>query len=711
MATGIIQTRERLAFRFDKLGLIIAILVLYGALLAPFATFRANRIIQGEARAILEALPPPLGYGLLALVIAGAGVAFLRTPRLLRMAVALAALAALALLIGVAADHLTPPDNSFARVSPASGFWVLVFAFSLLVADALTRLNPGPGLRLLVFAGVLVLAGGMLVTGRWDDLSIVKEYANRSDLFWTEAGRHVTLALGSLVAATVVGLPLGILCHRVERLRAGVLNVLNAIQTIPSIALFGILIAPLGWVAANIPGAAAIGIRGIGAAPAFVALFLYSLLPVVANTVVGLAGVPHAANGRGAGHRHDGPPAPRRDRVSAGLSGDPDRHPHRAGAEHRACDDRRPYWRRGFRRLRLPGGGSDGDGPGAARRNSDCRAGLYRGDRARRADRDDHAEPQPRQRRMIEIEEISKRYGDTTVVSDVSLTVAPHTVTVVVGTSGSGKTTLLRMINRLVEPTAGTIKIDGEDNRSIPGFELRRRIGYAIQGHGLFPHRTVAQNIATVPTLLGWEKARIDAKVEELLKLFQLDPSEFGPRYPHELSGGQQQRVGVARALAAEPNVLLMDEPFGALDPIIRAKAQDDLAAIQKHFGTTIILVTHDMEEAFHLADRIAVMDKGEVVQYATPAEMLVRPATPFVETLVGASERPFRLLDIETVGEAVEPGSAEGRPVPEVLSQRDALSELLWTGRSALPVAAADGAILGKITLEAIVKRAARRQ
>ncbi|MGK9203335.1 ABC transporter permease [Sinorhizobium sp. M4_45] len=295
MAIGIIQKKERLAFRFDKLGLIIAILVLYGALLAPFATFRANRIIQGEARDILEALPPPLGYGLLALVVAGAAVAFVRTPRLLRMAVALAALAALALLIGAAADHLTPPDNSFARVSPASGFWVLVFAFSLLLADALTRLNPGPGLRLFVFAGVLVLAGGMLVTGRWDDLSIMKEYANRAELFWTEAGRHVTLALGSLAAATVVGLPLGILCHRVERLRAGVLNVLNAIQTIPSIALFGILIAPLGWVAANVPGAAAIGIRGIGAAPAFVALFLYSLLPVVANTVVGLAGVPHAA--------------------------------------------------------------------------------------------------------------------------------------------------------------------------------------------------------------------------------------------------------------------------------------------------------------------------------------------------------------------------------------------------------------------------------
>ncbi|WP_027997763.1 ABC transporter permease [Sinorhizobium arboris] len=296
MAIGIIQEKERLAFRFDKLGLIIAILALYGALLAPFATFRANRIVQGEARAILEALPPLLGNGFLVLMVAGAGVAFLRTPRLLRMAAALAALAALALLIGVAADHLTPPDNSYARVSPASGFWILVFAFSLLLTDALTRLNPGPGLRLLVFAGVLVVVGGMLVAGRWDDLSIMKEYANRADLFWAEAARHVTLALGSLAAAAVVGLPLGILCHRVGRLRAGVLNVLNAIQTIPSIALFGILIAPLGWIAANVPGAAVIGVRGIGAAPAFVALFLYSLLPVVANTVVGLAGVPRAAN-------------------------------------------------------------------------------------------------------------------------------------------------------------------------------------------------------------------------------------------------------------------------------------------------------------------------------------------------------------------------------------------------------------------------------
>lgn len=311
---------------------------------------------------------------------------------------------------------------------------------------------------------------------------------------------------------------------------------------------------------------------------------------------------------------------------------------------------------------------------------------------------------------MIEIEGITKRYGETTVVRDVCLTIAPRTVTVIVGTSGSGKTTLLRMINRLVEPTSGTIRLDGEDNRSLPGYELRRRIGYAIQGHGLFPHRTVAQNIATVPTLLGWDRSRIDSKVAELLNLFQLDPAAFGPRYPHELSGGQQQRVGVARALAAEPKVLLMDEPFGALDPIIRAKAQDDLLAIQKHFETTIVLVTHDMEEAFHLADRIAVMDKGEVVQYATPTEMLVKPATGFVESLIGADERPFRLLAIEPVADAVEPGTAEGEAISSAASQREALSTLLWSGRKALPVVGPDGVLLGKVSLEGLAQRATGR-
>ncbi|MER8443133.1 ABC transporter ATP-binding protein [Mesorhizobium sp. M1066] len=310
---------------------------------------------------------------------------------------------------------------------------------------------------------------------------------------------------------------------------------------------------------------------------------------------------------------------------------------------------------------------------------------------------------------MIEIEGITKRYDATTVVDDVSMVIEPRTIAVIVGTSGSGKTTLLRMINRLVEPTSGIIKLDGADNRSLPGYELRRSIGYAIQGHGLFPHRTVAQNIATVPVLLGWDKDRIKARVDELMTLYQLDPEAFGPRYPHELSGGQQQRVGVARALAAEPNVLLMDEPFGALDPIIRTKAQEDLLAIQKRFGTTIILVTHDMEEAVHMGDKIAVMDAGKLVQYAKPAEILAKPASAFVETLVGASERPFRLLSLGRVRDAVEKGSAEGEAIPGDASQRDALAELLWSGRPALPVTGTDGKPLGRVTVDGLVKRAAR--
>ncbi|MDG4877743.1 ABC transporter permease [Mesorhizobium sp. WSM4935] len=282
--------------RFDKLGVVIAAIVAYAALAAPFATFRANRIVPGQARSILEALPSPLGILLLAIVIAGGMVALLRTPLVPRLATGIVGLVALAILIGVAGGFLTPDGNTFARIAPASGFWLLIFAFALLLADVLTRLSLSPLARIGILAVAALAIGALLASGLWDSLSILKEYSNRADSFWAEASKHVTLALGSLAAAVVVGVPLGILCHRVERLRDGVLNVLNIIQTIPSIALFGLLIAPLGWVALHVPGAAAIGIRGIGTAPAFVALFLYSLLPVVANTVVGLAGVPRGAN-------------------------------------------------------------------------------------------------------------------------------------------------------------------------------------------------------------------------------------------------------------------------------------------------------------------------------------------------------------------------------------------------------------------------------
>ncbi|UCI05961.1 ABC transporter permease [Mesorhizobium sp. B1-1-8] len=282
--------------RFDKLGVVIAAIVGYAAFAAPFATFRANRIVPGTARSIVEALPSALGPLLLAIVIAGGIVALLKTPLILRLAASVIALAALAILIGVCGNFLTPAGNTFARIAPASGFWLLIFAFTLLLADVLSRLNLSPPARVGVLLIAAIAIGGLLVSGSWDSLSILKEYSNRADSFWTEGSKHITLALGSLAAAVVVGLPLGIVCHRVERLRDSVLNVLNIIQTIPSIALFGLLIVPLGWVATHVPGAAALGIRGIGTAPAFVALFLYSLLPVVANTVVGLAGVPRAAN-------------------------------------------------------------------------------------------------------------------------------------------------------------------------------------------------------------------------------------------------------------------------------------------------------------------------------------------------------------------------------------------------------------------------------
>lgn len=311
---------------------------------------------------------------------------------------------------------------------------------------------------------------------------------------------------------------------------------------------------------------------------------------------------------------------------------------------------------------------------------------------------------------MIEIDDITKTYGDNTVVDRVSLVIDPGTICVVVGTSGSGKTTLMRMINKLVEQTSGAIRIDGEDIAGIPAYELRRRIGYAIQGHGLFPHRTVGQNIATVPKLLGWDKKRIAARVEELLTLFQLDPAQFRDRLPNELSGGQQQRVGVARALAAEPNILLMDEPYGALDPVIRAKAQEDLLAIQRRFKTTIVLVTHDMEEAIHLGTKIAVMDKGKLLQHDVPQQIIANPATPFVAELIGSAERPFRLLSLGRVADHIEFGEVAGTPLDAGVTLRDAYAELLWSGRPALPVTR-DGKVIGQVTLAQLSRLAARPQ
>ncbi|WGG59955.1 ABC transporter permease [Brucella intermedia] len=286
----------------DKLGLVIAAIGLSGLLL-PLANFRANRIVQGEPRHVFDALPTELALALAAIVAGGLLIGLVRSNNWLRLVAALFCLATVLAAIGLAATYLSPEGNNYARVSPASGFWLLFFASALYVADGLVRLRAGPFLRvgLLVVAGLLLAL--LLSSGLWDSISFMKEYQGRAESFWNEAQRHIALALGSLLAATVVGIPLGLICHRVPKLRAFVLNSLNIVQTIPSMALFGILIAPLSWVATQFPWVGALGIRGIGAAPAFVALFLYSLLPIVANTVAGLAQVPEpvtdAARGMG----------------------------------------------------------------------------------------------------------------------------------------------------------------------------------------------------------------------------------------------------------------------------------------------------------------------------------------------------------------------------------------------------------------------------
>lgn len=275
----------------DKLGLVIAAIGLSGLLL-PFANFRANRIVQGEPRHVFDALPTELALALAAIVAGGLLIGLVRSNNWLRLVAALLCLATVLAAIGLAATYLSPEGNNYARVSPASGFWLLFFASALYLADGLVRLRAGPFLRvgLLVVAGLLLAL--LLSSGLWDSISFMKEYQGRADSFWNEAQRHIALALGSLLAATIVGIPLGLVCHRVPKLRAFVLNSLNIVQTIPSMALFGILIAPLSWVATQFPWVGDVGIRGIGAAPAFVALFLYSLLPIVANTVAGLAQVP-----------------------------------------------------------------------------------------------------------------------------------------------------------------------------------------------------------------------------------------------------------------------------------------------------------------------------------------------------------------------------------------------------------------------------------
>jgi osmoprotectant transport system ATP-binding protein len=307
---------------------------------------------------------------------------------------------------------------------------------------------------------------------------------------------------------------------------------------------------------------------------------------------------------------------------------------------------------------------------------------------------------------MIEIDHVSKAYDGRPVVEDLSLTVPEGAFCVLLGPSGCGKSTTLRMINRLVPFDAGTIRVGGQDVGEVPPEELRRRIGYAIQSVGLFPHWRVEDNIATVPRLLHWPRQRVQDRVVELLQLLRLDPETYRRKYPHQLSGGEQQRVGVARALAGDPDVLLMDEPFAAVDPVTRVALQDEMLRIQRETKKTVVFVTHDIEEALRLASVIAVMERGRLAQWGTPVEVLERPASGFVAEFVGGDGAELKLLGLRRVADRLRPGeAADGEPLPADASLRDALAAMAARRVDRLPVVDAEGRPLGAITLADLVQ------
>jgi osmoprotectant transport system ATP-binding protein len=304
----------------------------------------------------------------------------------------------------------------------------------------------------------------------------------------------------------------------------------------------------------------------------------------------------------------------------------------------------------------------------------------------------------------IEFERVSKRFSDAAeaAVDDVSFTVPEGAICMLLGTSGSGKTTLLRMVNRLGDPTSGRVLIDGVPTTEQDPIALRRGIGYVIQQVGLFPHLTIADNVRVVPSIMGKSKRETAERVDQLLTLVGLDPEEYRSRYPRQLSGGEQQRVGLARALAARPELLLMDEPFGALDAITRERMQDELVRIHREMHKTVLFVTHDVAEAFRLGDQIAVMSEGRLMQVGTPVELLTEPANEFVSRLVG-SDNILRQFEYLPVTEALEPPTGEAsESISSQATLLQALLRLIQTGVPALDVTDT-GETVGEVTLKSI--------
>ncbi|EFE7240689.1 ATP-binding cassette domain-containing protein [Escherichia coli] len=442
-------------------------------------------------------------------------------------------------------------------------------------------------------------------------------------------------------------------CYFSTARQGAIFSLLNVIQTVPSVALFGLLIAPLAALVTAFPWLGKLGIAGTGMTPALIALVLYALLPLVRGVVVGLNQIP-------------------RDVLeSARAMG-------MSGAQrflHVQLPLALPVFLRSLRVVMVQTVGMAVIAAliGAGGFGALVFQGLL-----------------------------------SSAIDLVLLGVIPVIVlAVLIGTSGSGKSTTLKMINRLVEHDSGELRFAGEEIRSLPVLELRRRMGYAIQSIGLFPHWSVAQNIATVPQLQKWSRARIDDRIDELMALLGLE-SNLRERYPHQLSGGQQQRVGVARALAADPQVLLMDEPFGALDPVTRGALQQEMTRIHRLLGRTIVLVTHDIDEALRLAEHLVLMDHGEVVQQGNPLTMLTRPANDFVRQFFGRSELGVRLLSLRSVADYVRREErAEGEALAEEMTLRDALSLFVARGCEVLPVVNTQGQPSGTLHFQDLLVEA----
>lgn len=302
---------------------------------------------------------------------------------------------------------------------------------------------------------------------------------------------------------------------------------------------------------------------------------------------------------------------------------------------------------------------------------------------------------------MITFDHTCKSYDGTPAITDLNLHIAQGELVVLLGPSGSGKSTALKMINRMVDHDGGRILLNSEEIYSFNVQDLRRRMGYAIQSVGLFPHWTVARNIATVPTLLGWDAARVQARVTELLQLLDMAPEQYASRYPHQLSGGQQQRVGVARALAADPDVLLMDEPFGALDPVTRATLQLELKRIHRATGKTIVLVTHDIDEALLLATRIVLLNHGRIAQVGTPLELLQQPASDFVADFMGRADLGLKQLSLRPIAPLMQAlqGATPPHAIADTATVREAISQMAALGVSCLGVINPSGTVLGKVS------------